>query len=201
MKVVSERAGYRIRACAKHAPDVRFGSKADIDHYSRDVCFVPKADITRSFRKAKNGEMVRAHRWSEPLRPQVSTEVELEQLDSVRAPDAGSIGVRKLSLVKPSGGGCHLLVGVVHRKHNPGRTHLSQRTVKRRVVKLAQCLLCAKSRHSAAQQNARRAPGKLGGLHTVLGVPLSCGGDLSEFDDRRNLCLSSRLPARRCKPN
>ena len=63
------------------------------------------------------------------------------------------------------------------------------------------CPLCAKSRHSAAQQNARRAPGKFGGLHTMLGVPLSCGGDLSEFDDRRNLRLSSRLPARRCKPN
>jgi len=57
------------------------------------------------------------------------------------------------------------------------------------------------SGHSAAQQNARRAPGKFGGLHTMLGVPLSCGGDLSEFDDRRNLRLSSRLPARRCKPN
>ena len=39
------------------------------------------------------------------------------------------------------------------------------------------------------------------GLHTMLGVPLSCGGDLSEYDDRRNLRLSSRLPAGRCKPN
>src|SRR6516164_3210719 len=75
-------------------------------------------------------------RWCE-LRPQVSTEAELEQLDSVRAPDAASIGVRKLGLVKPSGRGCHLLVGVVHRKHNPGRPHLGQRTVERRVVKLA----------------------------------------------------------------
>jgi len=65
----------------------------------------------------------------------------------------------------------------------------------------SECPLCAKSGHSAAQQNARRAPGKFGGLHTMLGVPLSCGGDLSEFDDRRNLRLSSRLPARRCKPN
>jgi len=123
----------------------------------------------------------------------------LNDFGSVRAPDAGSIGVRKLGLVKPSGSGCHLLVGVVHRKHNPGRTHLSQRTVKRRVVKLAQCLLCAKSRHSAAQQNARRAPGKFGGLH--IGVPLSCGVDLSEFGDRRSLCPSSRLSPRRCKPN
>jgi hypothetical protein len=104
--------------------------KADIAECDWHVRLVPKGDITRSFRKAKMA------RWCE-LRPQVSTEVELEQLGSVRAPDAGSIGVRKLGLVKPSGSGCHLLVGVVHRKHNPGRTHLGQCTVKRRVVKLA----------------------------------------------------------------
>jgi hypothetical protein len=70
--------------------------KADIADHDCHVRFVPKADITRSFRKAKNGEMVRAHRWSEPSRAQVSSKVELEQIDSVRAPDAGSIGVRKL---------------------------------------------------------------------------------------------------------
>ena len=43
MKVVSERAGYRIRACAKHAPDVRFGSKADIASRLPHVRFTPKS--------------------------------------------------------------------------------------------------------------------------------------------------------------
>ena len=103
--------------------------KADIAKHYWDVRFV-KETSHALFAKQKMA------RWCE-LPPQVSTEVELKQLDSVRAPDAGSIGVRKLGLVKPSGRGCHLLVGVVHRKHNPGRPHLGQRTVERRVVKLA----------------------------------------------------------------
>jgi len=46
---------------------------------------------------------VRARHWPELLRPQVSTKVELEQLDGVRASDAGSIGVRKLGLVNRVG--------------------------------------------------------------------------------------------------
>ena len=43
MKVVSERTGIEIRACAKHAPDVRFGSKADIGGRSGNVRFTSKS--------------------------------------------------------------------------------------------------------------------------------------------------------------